>query len=164
MTEPQPPVHSLSNQRKWLYQAGGVVQLIGLVLFLSFFLTFAMLFGQFGEDVPAKIGGSFFRAVVGMICMITGGIIRSIGSRGIAGSGMILDPERAKRDLEPFARMSGGLADASFSEMTTVRDTLNNLGGRGAEVPFEVVRVRCLNCQQLNEETARFCNQCGKPI
>lgn len=26
------------------------------------------------------------------------------------------------------------------------------------------IKVRCQNCQSLNEETAKFCNQCGKSI
>ena len=164
MPEPQTPSRNVSHQRKWLYQAGLALQLVGLALFLSFFLTVALLFGQFDADVPSKLGVGFFRAVVGMICMLAGGVIRHIGASGVAGSGMILDPERAKQELEPYARMSGGLTDAAFSEMKTVRDTLNNLGGRGSEISIEVVRVRCQNCQQLNEETARFCNQCGKPI
>jgi len=29
---------------------------------------------------------------------------------------------------------------------------------------IEVVKVRCASCRALNEEAARFCQQCGKPM
>jgi hypothetical protein len=36
--------------------------------------------------------------------------------------------------------------------------------GRGQAGGGGLVRVRCRGCQALNEETARFCNQCGAAI
>ena len=36
MPEPQTPSRNVSHQRKWLYQAGLALQLVGLALFLSF--------------------------------------------------------------------------------------------------------------------------------
>jgi hypothetical protein len=33
-----------------------------------------------------------------------------------------------------------------------------------AQPPAEVVKVRCPACRALNEENARFCHQCGKPM
>ena len=33
-----------------------------------------------------------------------------------------------------------------------------------AQPPTEIVKVRCAACRALNEENARFCHQCGKPM
>jgi hypothetical protein len=34
----------------------------------------------------------------------------NIGSRGLAGAGVVLDPQQARKDLEPWSRMAGGMA------------------------------------------------------
>lgn len=68
-----------------------------------------------------------------------------IGRRGLAGSGLKLDPEEARRDLEPWSRMAGGV----------VQDALDETGlklGReppGANLPFDE-RLRRL--QKLRDE------------
>jgi hypothetical protein len=30
--------------------------------------------------------------------------------------------------------------------------------------PPPLIKVRCLGCRSLNDEVARFCNQCGQPV
>jgi len=72
--------------RKLLYYGGIVVTGIGFLLFLSNFL------GS-GISMGAALGGMFLVAA--------GGFMRSIGAKGLAGSGVILDPERARKDVEP---------------------------------------------------------------
>jgi hypothetical protein len=41
--------------------------------------------------------------------IVIGAVISNIGARGAAGSGILLDPEQARDDLEPFSRMHGGM-------------------------------------------------------
>ena len=53
--------------------------------------------------------------------------------RGLAGSGVVLDPEKAREDVEPWSRMAGGV----------VKDALDESGiqvGRpdGDEMDFDV--------------------------
>ena len=50
-----------------------------------------------------------FRAIAGMGLLIVGGIVRGIGARGLAGSGVVLDPDKAHEELEPYSRMAGGM-------------------------------------------------------
>jgi hypothetical protein len=159
---PIPRPGQISPERKWIYYTGLTLSAIGLVSFLSTFVTFAMHFGDF-SNFEGNARSDFLRAVVGMILMIAGGAVTTIGARGASGSGLLLDPERASRDLEPFARMSGRLKDAEFSEMHTVRETLGSLAGQGGAAPPEV-KVRCRGCQALNDEDARYCGQCGARI
>ena len=55
--------------------------------------------------------------------------------------------------------MSGGIANDALSEIDVVSKLANRLD---ASAP--TVKVRCQKCQTLNEETAKFCNQCGAGI
>jgi hypothetical protein len=156
------PHHKIPPERKWIYYTGMGLMALGLVLFLSTFVTFAMHFGDF-DNFAAKARSDFGRAIGGMIGLILGGILMGVGARGFAGSGVMLDPQRAKQDLEPWARMSGALTDAAFAEMPTVRETIREAVG-GSSESREVVRVRCRACQALNDEHDKFCGQCGAPL
>lgn len=106
----------ISQQRKSLYRIGQIMAGIGLLSFLSVFVSAALNFGDFSE-FDGQVRSMGLRAVGGMFLMIAGGILASIGAAGAAGSGLNLDPEQARRDLEPWARMSGGLQKASLDEM-----------------------------------------------
>jgi hypothetical protein len=133
------------------------VAAIGLLLFLSTFVSFALNFGKF-DHFEDNARSNFLRAIGGMVLLIAGGACMGVGRGGLAGSGLLLDPEQAKRDLEPYARIGGGLTDAAFSEMPTVREAIADLAG--AEPP-EVIKVRCRECKALNDQHDRFCGQCG---
>ena len=80
------------------------------------FISAAMNFGDF-SNFDNDVRSMGLRASLGMFLMIAGGVLTTIGAAGAAGSGLNLDPERAKEDLEPWARMGGGLTKASLDEM-----------------------------------------------
>ena len=69
----------------------------------------------------------------------------SIGRMGLAGSGIKLDPEEARRDVEPWARMSGGVVKDAMDEAGIT------LGGQpsGEKLPFDE-RLRRL--QKLRDD------------
>jgi hypothetical protein len=54
-----------------------------------------------------------------------------LGRAGVAGSGLKLDPQDARRDLEPWSRMTGGM----------LKDTLDEAGvdlsGQSNDMPFD---------------------------
>jgi hypothetical protein len=152
---------SIPPERKAIYTVGLVMSGVGLLMFLSTFLTFAMHFGDF-DNFQANARSDMVRAFGGMVLLILGGVVASIGARGVAGSGLMLDPERAREELEPYARVSGQLSDAAFSEMHTVREVLAGIGGHDRAEPS--VKVRCRGCQALNDERAKFCDQCGATV
>ena len=89
--------------------------------------------------------------------LIVGGFMRRVGAYGLAGSGVILDPEEAKEELEPFSRQAGGMSK-DFLEEAEI--DLSNLGGKSEKV----VMVKCRACSTLNEEDSKFCQECGKEI
>lgn len=51
-----------------------------------------------------------------MFLFIAGGILVGIGRRGLAGSGIVLDPKQARKDLKPWAKMGGGILKDALEE------------------------------------------------
>lgn len=154
----------ISEERKKLYNAGLVVMIVGGCLFALPFIVgpIVIITGILGVEgisdgpgkmvvlLPIAFGGAF----LGFGLIAAGGIMRSIAARGTAGSGLILDPEKAKDDLEPWARMGGGLVKDVLDEADV------NLGGS----PEKVVMIKCRECGKLNEEDSKYCQECGKPL
>ncbi len=98
-------------------------------------------------------------AIFGMVMLAIGAIMRGVGEAGLAGSGIILDPEKAREDMEPWSRMKGGMVNDGLSEAEIVQSLKNEIAQ-----PKMEVKVRCVHCRALNEEIAKFCSQCGKPV
>ncbi|MBI2478123.1 MAG: zinc ribbon domain-containing protein [Planctomycetia bacterium] len=143
----------ISGERKTAYYLGMGLMILGGILFASTFVTFATRFGDF-SNFESNAKSEMFRAFGGMALLIVGGIIRGIGARGLAGSGVVLDPEKARQELEPYSRMAGGMVKDALDEADV------NLGGP----PEKVVMIKCPSCGRLNEENSKFCQECGKAI
>ena len=82
-----------------------------------------------------------------------GGFMRTVAVRGVAGSGMVLDPKKAREDLSPWSSMAGGIIKDALDETDLV-----------SEKEKEVIKIRCTACLALNDEDATFCKKCGKKI
>lgn len=114
-------------------------------------------------DFPRPMIGFF----VGMVLAGVGQGLMRLGRQGVAGSGLLLDPQKARQDLEPWSRMRGGMAADALDEVHPLRDLTQALhkNAAAAASPGEpVVKVRCPSCRALADESARFCPQCGKPL
>jgi hypothetical protein len=152
----------ISEGRKGLFYVGGAISLVGLIMFLSTFVSFATNFGNL-DNFEGIAKSMMVRAFGGMILMIVGSAIRSMGRAGLAGSGVVLDPERAREELEPHARMTGGLVKDALDEAGVDLSRIGGGGGSSAAVE-KVIMIRCRECRQLNEEDSKFCQECGRPI
>ena len=143
----------ISEERKILYYAGMIVSGIGLVLFFSTFFTF-MSPDRFmtGES---SIGGFMARPFIGIIMIAIGNFMRVVAARGVAGSGLVLDPKKAREDLSPWSTMAGGMINDALEETYI---------GANKEATKEVIKVRCRNCSALNDEEAKFCKDCGEKM
>ena len=140
--------------RRTAYYLGVVLMIIGGIMFASVFVTLAMLAGR-DSDPETVIPSFLIRAFGGIALIAAGGAIRAVGARGLAGSGVVLDPERARQELEPYARMAGGM----------VKDALDEAQIRtGTAGPQRIVMIRCPSCGKLNEEDSKFCQECGKGL
>ncbi|GAB6106628.1 hypothetical protein [Fusibacter bizertensis] len=138
----------ISEERKMLYYGGIGVTVIGFIFFFSGFLSFAnpermLMTGSMGSVIV----GPF----IGVILIAVGGFMRNVAARGVAGSGLVLDPKKAREDLSPWSSMAGGMINDALEE--------TSIGSKK-----EVIKVRCKNCSELNEEDAKFCKNCGEKI
>ena len=141
-----------------MYYGGMALIAIGLLLFVSGFFTGPDVqegFDQFSRDARAVME----RALLGMGLCVVGGIFMNIGARGAAGSGLVLDPEKARQDLEPWSRMGGGVVEDALSKVNVVKKLEEGIGNLQPQV-----KVRSRKCRALNDETAKFCDQCGAPM
>jgi hypothetical protein len=107
----------INQSRQATYYLGMALMVIGILMFLSVFLSGAMAMNApFGQE-PNML--SFMgRAVGGMVLTAAGRGLMAVGARGLAGSGVVLDPDRARDDLKPWAQAGGGI----------VRDVLDEAG------------------------------------
>jgi hypothetical protein len=141
------------QERKAAYYVGMVLIVVGFLLFVSTFVTAAANFGDF-TDFHERAKSNMFRALGGMALCVIGGVVRGLGARGLAGSGAVLDPSQARKDLEPYSRQAGGM----------LKDALDEAGVKLGGAPEKVVMVKCRACGKLNEEDSKFCQECGKPV
>jgi len=147
----------ISEERKTAYYFGMVLMIIGGLLFASTFLTAVMDIGDFPDfdEFDAHAKSAAIRAFGGMALLIIGGIIRGVGARGLAGSGVVLDPEQARQDLEPYTRMAGGMVKDALDEAEITI---------GPSRPEKVVMIKCPACGKLNEEDSKFCQECAAKL
>ena len=144
---------TVSPGRKLAHRLGLVLVVVGFLSFFSVFVTGAMNAGNFG-NFDQQMSSAALRAVGGMFCMIAGGVLAVVGSAGLAGSGVVLDPQQARKDLEPYSRQAGGMIKDLLEEAEV------SIGGPGSEV----AKIRCRDCGFLNEDDSKFCQECGKAI
>lgn len=149
----------LSPERQMLHYVGTALVGGGILIF---FLTMVYLFFNGHKDMsfdgPPRAVVGFF---IGMGMAIVGGVLKGLGRGGLAGSGLVPDPEQARRDLEPWNRSAGGQVADAIKEIPAVKQVLDRVGQPAAPA---VVKIRCRECRALADETARFCPQCGKPL
>ena len=143
----------IPEERKALYYLGTGLIVLGFVLFISVFFSVARRMNEpFGEPgMP-----SFGNAIWGMILLIGGGVLKGIGAKGAAGSGIILDPEKAREDLRPFNEAKGEMINDVISNI----DIIDKINAPRQEEK-DIIKIRCMNCKSLNEEDAKFCKNCG---
>ena len=143
-------VKQISPERKTAYYVGMAIMVLGGLLFFSVFVTGALNFGDF-SNFEADARSNMFRAIGGMALLFLGAVITSVGARGLAGSGVVLDPEKARDDLEPYSRMAGGMVKDVLEEAEI------NLRGK----PEKVIMIKCPACGKLCEEDSHYCGECG---
>lgn len=155
----------LKTWRKVVYIIGNVFLAVGVILFLSsFFTSFGFFQSRF--DFINRFGfvGSFmFIPVLGFALIFVGSLLKSLGRGGLAGAGIILDPEKERRDAEPFSRSKGGQYADTYDEFRSESNFHEDLE-RVRVSQKEKIMVRCPNCKTLNDEDASFCKSCGNKL
>lgn len=150
--------NKISKERKALYYIGMGLIVLGFILFLS---SFFVSFSGFDPFINSGMPSFFKRALIGMICIIVGSVLMNIGARGTAGSGIILDPEKAREDLKPYSSATGGMINDVIENIDIVK---NKKTSHDKKETLQIVKVKCQSCGELNDEDAKFCKSCGDMI
>ena len=130
---------SISEGRRTGFYVGMGMQILGGLLFASGFF-------------PSKVHE--FLPACSITLLFIGGKIRGSGARGVAGAGILADPETARHELEGDSRMASGITKDRFEDA--------NLGLAGE--PTTVITVRCSSCGELSQESANYCHGCGRKL
>lgn len=93
-----------------------------------------------------------------MVLIIAGSLIMTIGAKGAAGSGLLLDPEKAREDLKPFSESKGKMINDMISNIDVV-DRISR-----PQEEKEVIRIKCRSCGVLNDEDAKYCKGCAEEL
>ena len=146
------PQRQVSRDRKTLYYVGMVVSIVGLLSFLSTFFSAIANFGDF-SDFDSDVKSMGFRAFGGMVLIVAGGVMMTLGRAGAAGSGLKLDPEQMRRDLEPWNRASGGMLKDTLDEAgIDVGKIAAGLAGPSEAAAGEPLEVRLRGLHALFKE------------
>ena len=113
------PPNQISEGRKTTYYVGTALAVIGGVLFASPFMAFACFmigvadFSPMEDGFPTYLPVTFGLAFIGFFLIAGGMMLSHVGRSGLAGSGVILDPEQAREDLKPWNKMAGGMIESA---------------------------------------------------
>ena len=149
----------ISPTRKLLYYAGMFLLILGIIIFLTtFFSNFNAVSSssQFPFQRPRKMDMS--GALVAGIMWIVGVFMMSIGKSGLSGSGIILSPQGEREDLEPWNRSKGGQIKDMLEEVQ-IGELIKD-----AKETETVIKIKCQECDALNDEEDNFCGNCGKEL
>lgn len=140
----------ISNKRKAAYYTGICLMIIGVILFISVFFSFI------GSTTNSDISGFVIRAISGMILVAVGAIVMIAGKGGLAGSGILLEPDKAVDDLRPFNKAKGKM----INDVVENIDILDNM----KKSTREIIKIKCKECGALNDEDAKYCKACSKKL
>ena len=148
--------NGISPERQTAYYVGQAISVIGVLLFLSTFLVLAQPspsvtitggsgFGQmqnmqaeFRQHSDSVMSSFVGRALGGFVLIVIGQVIANIGKFGPAGSGVVLDPQQARKDVEPWSRMVGGVVNDALEEIQPAKDpVLKRAAGLFVDFPAD---------------------------
>lgn len=134
MTHLEPFSEPPSSPHQLWKRIGNGVALVGVLMFLSVFVSGALNFGNF-DNFEARGQSMALRGVFGMLFMIGGGAIHGI----------------ALKNEHP---QNG--PDQPSNDGTWQSD--------GEEALTGPIKIRCSRCRTLNDEAAKYCDQCGTSL
>ena len=102
-----------------MYYAGMGCTGLGMLLFLSVFVTGWTNFGNF-DNFEGEAKSSMARGIGGMVLMMIGGGLMTVGRLQNGRSGVVLDPRKMGTDLEPWNR-TGGMTNDVLGEIDVVK-------------------------------------------
>lgn len=137
------PNNSISRERQAAYYVGHAISGIGILVFLSMFFAMASPMSapsmrDFDRQASAQMSDFSTRAIGGFVLIVIGQVIANIGKLGPAGSGVVLDPQQARKDVEPWSRMVGGVVNDALEEIQPSKESnLKRAAGLFVDFPAD---------------------------
>ncbi|MHC4743870.1 MAG: zinc ribbon domain-containing protein [Planctomycetota bacterium] len=146
------------GMRDTLRVVGPIVGVIGLIFIIIGLVSFFSSMGSFG---PPKY---FWCAFVGGPILIVGIALTKFGYMGKVARYMA--GEIAPVGKDTFNYMADGTKDGVKTLATAIGSGLGAgiAGASGAVSGGQETKVRCHKCNELVDEDAKFCNECGVPL
>lgn len=88
---------------------------LGVLFFLSVFLSAALHFGDF-SNLAERSRSMMFRAILGAGLVTVGGVLRTVGRMGSAVVGSRQDVEEARKDVETRSLERRGMVEDALKE------------------------------------------------
>ncbi len=98
--------NQIPENRRTIYYIGLGMTILAPILCIGA-IGYAAL--SMGSDSMPNPSGVFVPFIIGMILGGIGASLMSVGAKGLAGSGLKLDPGKAREDLKPWSKMAGGI-------------------------------------------------------
>ncbi|HZZ29232.1 MAG TPA: zinc ribbon domain-containing protein [Pirellulales bacterium] len=154
--QPDDSQHNLL--RSLLRLVGPMLVGVGLLLIIIAMVSF---FSAFGGMEPPRY---FWCAFVGMPVLAVGLAISRFAYLGAFARYMADEVAPVGRDAANY--MVDGTKDSLRDMAAAVGDGFRSGSGHvpASEEATPEVKVRCQKCRALNDEAAKFCNQCGAPL
>ena len=87
-------------ERKLVHRIGKILIVVGAPSLGSAFVSEALNFGRF-SDHEGRVRSMALRAVGGMAIIVVGAGMTMYRASGATGSGLTLNPEQARKEVEP---------------------------------------------------------------
>jgi hypothetical protein len=151
----------IGGGRKAAYYLGTLMMVAGFLIAFGSFIPAFSIFGSTQDFVGQTMSGAsrgkppdssavtgFMGQVTGSVAysvglalggtalIIVGAFIRRTGSHGLAGSGLVLDPQRAREDVKPWSQMQGGVLRDTI-DAAGLGGAARRPGGGAADLPFD---------------------------
>lgn len=140
----------------WLLLSQAIGAVISFLGFLTLGSTF--VFGTFSaESHPVSFG---LKIICGLLLFFGGAIFTGVSFLVLIIRLLLRDPQQIRKEMEPYNRARGGMISDTLDEVEILHEVVDKLGTAQPPQPA-TVKIRCRACQTLNEETAKFCQQCG---
>ena len=143
----------ISPERRTLYYFGMALSVVGFILFVTGPFSgcnqrspgvsvtkdgrvTVESIGHWGDIGWGKsTGPNVVQIVCGFVMFGAGTFLMTLARKGPAGTGLILDPDRERKDMEPWSRMKGGMLEDALDEAGV--DLARKADSDDADLPFD---------------------------
>lgn len=161
---------NISEGRSIVYYLGILVGVVGVIVFFSCFLEPMQMtmgsvtdFSQPMGGLEDIFGGFLTRGILGIILIGAGSFLMHISRSKGAGSGVIPEGSRVRGDFELSSQTRGKMINDTLDQIEDVNAITREVS-RPDLNEISMIKVSCQQCHSLNDESAKFCIECGNSL